>query len=152
MEDLRRKEESKRRFAEREARMRQASREFAFKGSEHTDAGDNDGRDSEERGYQAWAIGLDDEVEQTTAKGTTNNSRRPKAGREQKQNEKDEKEEEGDARSDHEGTRVDAAELRAVEKRRKRNGKPCRPMWAMTEAKAKAEDELKHEEELEVSG
>ncbi|CAN0587975.1 unnamed protein product, partial [Ectocarpus sp. 12 AP-2014] len=79
MEDLQKKEESKRRFAEREARMRQMTREL---GAAASDRKIGQGSGNEEQGSKA-------------------------------------------------------------------DGKPCRPKWAMTEAEAQVEDELKHEEELE---
>lgn len=169
MEDLRRKQENKRRFAEREARMRQMTRELALGSdsggdgsvdSKHCTGDGGEGvptaappyggsllpRDQEERGGQAWAIGLDDNNEcgdKTAAAGESEkvrcseHSRQP-GGREDKP--------EGDGDS-----RPASVELRAVEKRRKRDGKPCRPMWAMTKIKAEEEAERKHEQEVEVS-
>lgn len=144
MEDLRKKEESKRRFAEREARMRQMTRELGA-GSEDKHYG------NEEQGGKAWAIGLDDKDPESV---TTSQGFLSCVGGAEHQLAGDGKE--GDVGSELEydeepGSRIDPAELRAVEKRRKRDGKPCRPKWAMTEAKAQVDDELKHEEELEVS-
>ena len=144
MEDLRKKEESKRRFAEREARMRQMTRELGG-GSQDKNCG------NEEQGGKAWAIGLDDKDPGSVMTSQCCSSSVGDIDHQQAGDEK-----EGDVGSElgHEaemGSRIDPAELRAVEKRRKRDGKPCRPKWAMTEAKAQVEDELKHEEELEVS-
>lgn len=144
MEDLRKKEESKRRFAEREARMRQMTRELGA-GSE-----DKNNRD-EEQGGKAWAIGLDDKDPESVAISHCHPSGVGYTEHQPAEDGKEgyvgsELENEGDS-----GSRIDPEELRAVEKRRKRDGKPCRPKWAMTEAKAQVEDELKHEEELEVS-
>lgn len=145
IEDLRQKEENKRRFAEREARMRQMTRELAL--GESKSGGDRGGDGgSEERGSQAWAIGLDDDLDEAGKKIAAEYCP-PKL----EHDEKSGGEEGTEVRLEEVVSRVDPAELRAVEKRRKRNGKPCRPMWAMTEAKAEAEDELKHEQELEVS-
>lgn len=144
MEDLRKKEESKRRFAEREARMRQMTRELGA-GSEDKDY------DREEQGGKAWAIGLDDKGHGSVATGRCCSS---SVGSTEHQLVGDRKGGDVGSELEHEeetGSRIDPAELRAVEKRRKRDGKPCRPKWAMTEAKAQVEDELKHEEELEVS-
>ncbi|CAM9177428.1 unnamed protein product [Ectocarpus sp. 12 AP-2014] len=147
MEDLQKKEESKRRFAEREARMRQMTREL---GAAASDGKIGQGSGNEEQGSKAWAIGLDDDVKPEAA--TKNHNRPCSAG-----NADDRlhgEEEGGSSRPDLEeeedvGSRIDPSELKAVEKRRKRDGKPCRPKWAMTEAEAQVEDELKHEEELE---
>ena len=146
MEDLRRKEKSKKRFAERESRMRQMTRELALGEGKSTVQG------NDEQGGKAWSIGLDEDENHTTGKGTTDHLRPAQGGGEnQLGGEGNEEEDKEDARSEEGRSRVDPTELRAVEKRRKRDGKPCRPKWAMTEAKAEAEDELKHEEELEVS-
>lgn len=150
MEDLRKKEESKKRFAQREARMRQMTREHGAGAEGKSDGSHNNGRT--EHGGKAWAIGLDDNKD---SEGTTSRCYLP--GVEDTEHDgRGGATKEGDVRSQPEeeeevGSRIDPAELRAVEKRRKRDGKPCRPMWAMTEAKAQVEDELKHEEELEVS-
>lgn len=177
MEDLQKKKENKRRFAEREARMRQMTRELAL-GSDSGGGGSGSGdfkhctgdgggkgvstaapphggsslpRDQEERGGQAWAIGLDDNGEdsgkRTAAAGESEEVRcsghfRQPGGQENKQ---------GSDEDNRLESRPVSVELRAVEKRRKRDGKPCRPMWAMTETKADEEAERKHEEELEVS-
>lgn len=145
MEDLQKKEESKRRFAQREARMRQMTRELSARSA------DKSGGHGEERGGKAWAIGLDDDVgpesvatSQSSPLGRGDSEREP-GGETKEGNVGSELGEEEEARS-----RIDPAELRAVEKRRKRDGKPCRPKWAMTEAEAKVEDEVQHEEELEV--
>lgn len=143
MEDLRKKEENKRRFAEREARMRQMTRDLAL-GVSNDHIGENGGR-SEERGSQAWAIGLDDDLVDASGKTTINHGPPPVM-----EEEKPHAEEGTQAEKAGGGGTVDPAELRAVEKRRKRDGKPCRPMWAMTEAKVEAESKLQHEEELEV--
>lgn len=142
MEDLRKKEESRRRFAERESRMRQITRDLAI------GVDKNDIVRSEELGSKAWTVGLDDETKPTTGADTTNGRRRSIGGETEHLHE--EKSEE-DVRLEQEENRVEHVESRAVEKRRKRDGKPCRPMWAMTKAKAQAEDDLKHEEELEAS-
>lgn len=146
MEDLRKKEESKRRFAEREARMRQMTRELGA-GSEDKNYGNQ-----EEQGGKAWAIGLDDKDPGSV---TTSQCCPSSVGGAEHQIAGDGKEggvvSELEHGEEETGSRIDPAELRAVEKRRKRDGKPCRPKWAMTEAKAQVEDELKHEEELEVS-
>lgn len=143
MEDLRKKEESKRRFAEREARMRQMTRELG--------AGSEDNCGNKEQGSKAWAIGLDDKDPGSVM---TSQCCPSSVGDAEYQQSGGDKEGDGGSELEHEGdtgSRIDPAELRAVEKRRKRDGKPCRPKWAMTEAKAQVEDELKHEEELEVS-
>lgn len=152
MEDVRKKKESKRRFAEREARMRQITREYGA-GAEAKSSSIHDNGD-EELGGKPWAIGLDEEKKpegSTTSRcyipsveGIVHYDRRreTKGGDAMSQPE---------VKEDEVGSRIDPAEIRAVEKRRKRDGKPCRPTWAMTEAKAQVEDELKHEEELEVS-
>eukprot|EP00903_Cladosiphon_okamuranus_P010952 g10344.t1 len=148
MEDLRKKEESKRRFAEREARMRQMTRELRDGAGAGTGSEDKNYR-SEEQGGRAWAIGLDDKdpgivtTSQCCPSSVGDTGHQPTGGGK-----------EGDVGSEPEhegdtGSRIDPVELRAVEKRRRRDGKPCRPKWAMTEAKAQVEDELKHEEELE---
>ncbi|CAN0144730.1 unnamed protein product, partial [Hapterophycus canaliculatus] len=63
MEDMRKKEESKRRFAQREARMRQMTRSLAAGSEGKTDHGDG----KEERGSKAWAIGLNDDVNTASA-------------------------------------------------------------------------------------
>lgn len=148
MEDLQKKEESKRRFAEREARMRQMTREL---GAAASDRKIGQGYGNEEQGSKAWSIGLDGDVEPETA---TKNHNRPSSsgnaddrldGEEEGGSSRPELKEEEDV-----GSRIDPSELKAVEKRRKRDGKPCRPKWAMTEAEAQVADELKHEEELEV--
>lgn len=152
MEDLRKKEESKKRFAQREARMRQMTREQGT-----SSEGKNDGchdNSNTEQGGKAWAIGLDDEK---GPEGTTTSRCYLPGVEDTEYDGRGGERNEGDVGSQPEeeeeemGSRIDPAELRAVEKRRKRDGKPCRPMWAMTEAKAQVEDELKHEEELEVS-
>lgn len=147
MEGLRRKEKSKKRFAERESKMRQMTRELALGEGKSTVQG------SDEQGGKAWSIGLDDDENRTMEKGTTGHLRPAQSGGDSQLGGegKEEGGEEEDAGSEEGRSRVDSAELRAVEKRRKRDGKPCRPKWAMTEAKVEAEDELKHEEELEVS-
>lgn len=145
MEDLKRKEKSKKRFAERESRMRQMTRELALGEGKSTIQG------SDEQGGKAWSIGLDEDETHTVGKGTAGHLRSAQGGGEIQLGGEGKEEEEEDAGSDEGRSRVDPAELRAVEKRRKRDGKPCRPKWAMTEAKVEAEDELKHEEELEVS-
>lgn len=144
MEDLQKKEQSKRRFAEREARMRQMTRELGAR-SEDKNYG------SEGHGGKAWAIGLNskDPGSVTTSLRCPSSVRSTElqlagGGKEVDVGSELELEEET-------GSRIDPAELRAVEKRRRRDGKPCRPKWAMTEAKAQVEDKLKHEEELEVS-
>eukprot|EP00752_Nemacystus_decipiens_P004145 g3794.t1 len=142
MEDLRKKEESRRRFAEREARMRQMTRELGA-GSEDKHCG------NEEQGGKAWAIGLD---EKDAGSVTTSQCYPSSVDDTEHQQAEDAKEGDVGSELEHEGetgSRIDPAEIRAVEKRRKRDGKPCRPKWAMTEAKARVEDELKHEEELE---
>ncbi len=146
MEDLQKKEESKRRFAQREARMRQMTRELSARSA------DKSGGHSEERGGKAWAIGLDDDVGPESV--ATSQCDRP-AGREDAEQEPGGDTKEGDVglglgEEEEAKSRIDPAELRAVEKRRKRDGKPCRPKWAMTEAEANVEDEVQHEEELEV--
>lgn len=153
MEDLRKKEESKRRFAEREARMRQMAREYGAGAEGKSEGSHGDGR--EEQGGKAWAIGLEDEKD---PKGTTTSTCYLSSVEDTKHDDRGGERKEGGVRLQPEeeeeeeaGSRIDPAELRAVEKRRKRDGKPCRPMWAMTEAKAQVENELKHEEELEVS-
>lgn len=143
MEDLRKKEENKRRFAEREARMRQMTREIALGAS--SDHVGGDGGQSEDRGSQAWAIGLDDDLVDASGKTTISHDPPPAMAKDRRRIE-----DETQAEKAGRGFTVEPAELRAVEKRRKRDGKPCRPMWAMTEAKAEADSELKHEEELEV--
>lgn len=139
MEDLKRKNENKRRFAEREARMRKMTRELALE-SKHVDEGG-----SEERGSQAGAIRLDEDInnDQATIQMNSQNHHDEPAAEEKRHDD-------GRGSEIVEERRSGSTELRAVEKRRKRDGKPCRPMWAMTEAKAEAETELKHEEELEV--
>lgn len=148
MEDLRKKKESKRRFAEREARMRQMTRSLAA-GAEGK-AGQGYGK--EERGSNAWTIGLNDDADPASATMSQDYQHRG----EDAEYHLDEGGNQGDARPEVDeegevGSRIDTSDVRAVEKRRKRDGKPCRPMWAMTEAKARVEDEAKHEEELEVS-
>lgn len=148
MEDLRTKEKNKRRFAERESKMRQMTRGLAL------EEGKSSVQGSEEQGGKAWSIGLNDD-ENHSIENSTNDHLHPAhggGGGEEKLGEEGKEDEgKGGVGSEEGGGRVDPAELRAVEKRRKRDGKPCRPKWAMTEAKAEAEDELKHEEELEVS-
>ena len=147
MEDLQKKEESKRRFAQREARMRQMTRELSARSADKSG-----GHGDEERGGKAWTIGLDDNADPESV--TTSQSYPPRmedaehrpGGDTKEGGVGSELEDEEEAKS-----RIDPMELRAVEKRRKRDGKPCRPKWAMTEAEAKVEDELQHEEELEVS-
>lgn len=148
MEDLQRKEESKRRFAEREALMRQTTRELMQR--EKTEVGGAP-PGNEVQGSQAWSIGLDDndDVDPETSTASPTNDVCPTKQDEQIQRSVGaEKEMEG-KNSPHR-RHVENAELRAVEKRRKRNGKPCLPKWAMTKARAEKEDELMHEEELEV--
>ena len=142
----RKKEEIKKRFAEREARMRKMACECADKGNEGGDArADSNVRD-EERGSKAWAIGLDDEVDELV-KAKASDDPQPKVVEERIR---------GNAEGEKEWlelatSKSDSGELRAAEKRRKRDGNPCRPKWAMTEARAKADDEMKHEQELKVS-
>lgn len=148
MEDLRKKEESKKRFAEREARMRQMTRSLAAGAEGKT----GDGYGTEERGSKAWTIGLNGDVDPSSA----TMSQDCQQGRGDAEHQRYGEDKEGDARPEVDeegevGSRIDASDVRAVEKRRKRDGKPCRPMWAMTEAKAQVENEAKHEEELEVS-
>lgn len=146
MEDLKKKEDNKRRFAEREARMRQMIRDLAKEGKGGEDSRAGGDCSSEDRGSHAWAVDLDDEGVSTQKRDSINY--RPPETEQDKTRGNEGKN--GEARSKQGGTRVDSAELHAVEKRRKRDGKPCRPMWAMTEAKAEVEDDLKHEQELKV--
>lgn len=157
MEDLQRKEESRRRFAKREARMRQVTRELAHACGGVTEHDGDDCRHDEltakphydgdmvhknkELGSHAWDIGLDDDEH---ASGMSSNSAPPPGEKGHDDRNLDTGEEDGVS------SRVDSAELRVAEKRRKRDGKPCRPMWSMTAAKAEAEAERKHEGELEV--
>lgn len=136
-EELKKKEDSKRRFAIREARMRRMSREFAAEKGEKGDARTDGNIGEQERGGQEWRIGLDSEMDDAP---------QPKLGEERLCDDEETKE----VGSETGTNRIDLSGMRAVEKRRKREGKSCRPKWAMTESKAEAEDELKHEEELEV--
>lgn len=159
MEDLQRKDENKKRFAKREAQMRQMTRELAQGNNDAKHCGhdgdsdesiaapihDGSVRDHQERGSQAWAIGLDQDSDDLAGKRAKNRCEHRQSGESKQDDDADGRREDGVE------SPADSIELRAVEKRRKRDGKPCRPMWAMTETKAVAETERKHEEELEVS-
>lgn len=137
MHDQQKKEDTKKRFAEREARMRQMSRELEIERNMQEQKSEIPRDGSEGEGHQGWAIGLGED---------TDGIRKSKNRREPTER----KVHSNGTHSAWDGE-TEYAELRAAEKRRKRDGKPCRPMWAMTESKAEAETELKHEEELEVT-
>lgn len=136
-EDQRKKEENRRRFSEREARIRQMTREVKVEVGRHEDnASVPRGDDNEEETRTCPA----------KPEGENDGGRKSKTRRDQI--------EDLHAVHDQESSRGnggDSADLRAAEKRRKRDGKPCRPMWALTKEKAEAENELKHEEEVEVN-
>lgn len=135
IEDLQKREESRKRFAEKEASMRQMARELGHQegGHEQSSSAQCDGE--EVKRSQPCAMGGERDRE---------NRRKSKDRRESGEDPKD------DGQTTTWDSRSEPSELRAAEKRRKRDGKPCRPMWAMTEAEASAENELRHEEELEV--
>lgn len=137
-EDQRKKEENRRRFSEREARIRQMTRELKFEVEGQEDN---------------VPLPRDDDKEEETRACPAKPEEEKDSGRKSKTR-RDQIEEDLDVVHDQESSRGNGgnpAELRAAEKRRKRDGKPCRPMWALTKEKAEAENELKHEEEVEVN-
>jgi len=148
LEEMRQKEESKKRFMEREARMRALV----------TQANAAQSKDEEPsplsvaRGGATAAAGtLAAHADVAPSEGKADGQRKTMGGA--KGDEQEGKEEGGPAAGPAEDKLSSAAEgdagvaLAAAEKRREKQGKVSRPMWALTEDKAQEASEKKDEDD-----
>ncbi|CAM9619489.1 unnamed protein product [Discosporangium mesarthrocarpum] len=128
MEDMKRKEESKQKFMQREACMRQRARELAHEAKSDEGGGDTS---------HCPMSSLEEDAKKSSMLPAEFGRRDIPEG-------KKPAEEDAECRS-----RVDPTELREAEKRRKKNGQCAKPMWAMTETRAEVDILTREEDEVE---